>query len=112
MNRREEFIKMARNSRVSDVDSIGDGQVQKKGYVMTVTTGSTPFANGLYQVFLNWNLRTEITHQIRDSGNIIYRVWVKGKNELPKLANIIYNVNVGCDTHKKAYMIQRKNEFT
>lgn len=89
---------------------IGDGWVQKKGYIINVTTGSKQFAIGLYQDFLNWNLRTEITHQINDSGNIIYRVWVKVKNELPKLGNIIYNVNVGCDTRKKAYMIQ-KNEF-
>ena len=27
----------------------------------------------------------------RSGSNLIYRVWVKGKYELPKLANIIYN---------------------
>lgn len=86
----------------------GDGWVQKKGYVMNVTTGSKAFADGLYQVFSAWKLNTEFTTQISDLGNKIFRVWVKGKDELPKLANIIYNVDVGCDTYKKAYMIQRK----
>lgn len=47
-----------------------DGWVQKAGYVMNITTGSLQFAEGLLSV---------------------YRVWVKGKDDLPKLAKIVYN---------------------
>lgn len=86
----------------------GDGWVQPKGYVMNVTTGSEKFANGLLSVFKAWNLRSEISQQITQSGNPIYRVWVKGKDELPKLAKIIYND--ATDNHiayKKEHMTQR-----
>lgn len=69
----------------------GDGWVQKKGYVMNVTSGSKHFAEGLLSVFQSWNLRSEITTQMSQAGNSIYRVWVKGKTDLPKLAKIIYN---------------------
>lgn len=69
----------------------GDGWVQKTGYVMNVTTGSLHFAEGLLTVLQSWNLRSEITSEISQAGNPIYRVWVKGKHTLPKLAKIIYN---------------------
>ncbi|MGP7815718.1 LAGLIDADG family homing endonuclease [Niallia sp. 01092] len=69
----------------------GDGWVQDRGYVMNVTTGSIKFAEGLLSVFKSWNLRTEITSDNRFSKNTIFRVWVKGKYDLPKLAKIIYN---------------------
>lgn len=69
----------------------GDGWVQKTGYVMNVTTGSRIFAEGLLSVFHSWQLRSEITTTVSSASNLIYRVWVKGKNELPKLAKIIYN---------------------
>lgn len=69
----------------------GDGWVQKKGYVMNITTGSFHFAQGLLSTFQSWELQAETTTQIFKSKNIIYRVWVKGKHELPKLAKIIYN---------------------
>jgi hypothetical protein len=89
----------------------GDGWVQKKGYVMNITTGSIGFANGLLSVFQSWDLRTEITSQISNAGNRIYRVWVKGKYELPKLAKIIYNDEMDYYTsYKKDYMTQRINE--
>lgn len=69
----------------------GDGWVQKTGYVMKVTSGSQVFAEGLLSVFQTWQLHSEITTTITQAGNLIYRVWVKGKYELPKLAKIIYN---------------------
>lgn len=69
----------------------GDGWVQRKGYVMNVTTCSSFFAEGLLSVFQSWMLRSEITTETSQSGNLIYRVWIKGKFELPKLANLIYN---------------------
>ncbi|MET3698986.1 LAGLIDADG family homing endonuclease [Bacillus oleivorans] len=69
----------------------GDGWVQRNGYVMNITTGSQSFAEGLLSVFMNWNLRSEISIQNTRKGKHVYRVWVKGKYNLPKLAKIIYN---------------------
>lgn len=69
----------------------GDGWVQKTGYVMNVTSASQNFAEGLLSVFQSWQLRSEITTTVSSADNLIYRVWVKGKYELPKLAKIIYN---------------------
>ncbi|MCM3709684.1 LAGLIDADG family homing endonuclease [Sporosarcina luteola] len=68
----------------------GDGWVQNRGYVMNVTTASELFANGLLSVLQDWNLRSEITIELTQSKKTIYRIWVKGKHDLPKLANILY----------------------
>ncbi|CAM5224119.1 LAGLIDADG DNA endonuclease family protein OS=Ureibacillus acetophenoni OX=614649 GN=SAMN05877842_103170 PE=4 SV=1 [Ureibacillus acetophenoni] len=68
----------------------GDGWIQDRGYVMNITTASADFAAGLQKVFENWGLRNEISTQTTLSNKDIYRVWVKGKNDLIKLANIIY----------------------
>lgn len=68
----------------------GDGWVQNRGYVMNVTTASELFANELFAVFQNWNLRSEITIELTQSKKTIYRIWVKGKQDLPKLADILY----------------------
>lgn len=68
----------------------GDGWVQRTGYVMNITTGSSQFASGLLNVFQTWDLRSEITTTNTKTGKVIYRVWVKGKFDLPKLADIIY----------------------
>ncbi|MBB2478873.1 hypothetical protein H5P36_01480 [Bacillus sp. APMAM] len=68
----------------------GDGWIQSTGYVMNITTASFEFADGLFNVFQSWNLRSEITSTISQVGNAIYRVWVKGKYDLTKLAKIIY----------------------
>ncbi|WP_158674459.1 LAGLIDADG family homing endonuclease [Lysinibacillus antri] len=68
----------------------GDGWVQDRGYVMNVTTASKEFAEGLFNVFNHWILRTEITTETSPSGRCIYRVWVKGKESLSNLAMIIY----------------------
>lgn len=91
----------------------GDGWVQKSGYVMNVTTASIRFAEGLLSVFHSWALHSTITSTTTNTGNIIYRVWVKGKYVLPKLAKIIYR-NAATDNfipHKRDYMMQRIDEL-
>lgn len=86
----------------------GDGWIQKTGYVMNITTGSLIFAVGLLMIFQNWGLKSEITMTTSKSNKSIYRVWVKGKHELPKLAKIIYkDVKDNYVYHKKNYMSQR-----
>ena len=45
-------------------------------------------------VFQSWRLRSEITSEVSQTGNSIYRIWVKGKHTLPKLARIIYNNDI------------------
>ena len=90
----------------------GDGWVQKTGYVMNVTTASKEFAYGLLSVFQSWSLRSEITVDQTQLGKLIYRVWVKGKFELPKLAQIIYNDTLeNYVYHKREKMSQRLNEM-
>ncbi|MGM7634994.1 LAGLIDADG family homing endonuclease [Bacillus sp. Hm123] len=91
----------------------GDGWVQKTGYVMNITTGSKHFAEGLNDVFKKWNLNTETTLTVSQTGKTIYRVWVKGKYELPKLAEIVYaNAGDHYVIYKRERMIQHvfKNE--
>ncbi|KAA0965747.1 hypothetical protein FQ087_05555 [Sporosarcina sp. ANT_H38] len=87
----------------------GDGWVQKTGYVMNVTSGSQDFAAGLLTVFQSWQLRSELTITVSPAGNPIYRIWVKGKYELPKLAEILYT-NATTDNfifYKRQRMSQR-----
>jgi hypothetical protein len=84
----------------------GDGWVQKTGYVMNITTGSKLFAEGLLSVFLSWKLRSEISTHISPASIPIYRVWVKGKNDLPKLAKIIYHDTI------EAYIPYKKERMT
>ncbi|WP_456279311.1 LAGLIDADG family homing endonuclease [Bacillus sp. AK128] len=89
----------------------GDGWVQKTGYVMNITTGSHAFAKGLLSVFNSWHLRSEITVESSKTGNVIYRVWVKGKHVLPELGKIIYNESIEpYYSYKKEYMMQRYNK--
>lgn len=89
----------------------GDGWVQKTGYVMNVTSASQVFSEGLLSTFQLWQLRTDITATVSKMGTPIYRVWVKGKYELPKLAQIIYSNTVDDNyiLHKKERMSQRIN---
>ncbi len=90
----------------------GDGCVQKRGYVMNVTTGSLSFAEGLLSIFQSWKLRSEITSEMNPSGNVVYRVWVKGKYELPKLADIIYNnATDNFIFYKRELLTQRSHEI-
>lgn len=88
----------------------GDGWVQKTGYVMNITSGSKRFTDGLLSVFQSWGLRSEITSEVSQSGNTIYRIWVKGKHTLPKLARIIYNnVTDNYITNKKDCLIRHSD---
>ncbi|WP_053363207.1 LAGLIDADG family homing endonuclease [Bacillus sp. FJAT-27251] len=68
----------------------GDGWVDQEGYVMKVTTASPLFADSLLSVFVSWQLRSDIKKNISKSGHSVFRVSVKGKNDLKKLASIIY----------------------
>ena len=86
----------------------GDGWIQRTAYVMNVTSASQGFAEGLLSVFKKWNLRSEITLQTTKKGTTIYRIWVKGKDDIPKLAKIIYNnCNENCIAYKRELMTQR-----
>ena len=88
----------------------GDGWVQRTGYVMNVTSASKEFAEGLLSVFQSWELRSEITTEMSKAENTIYRIWVKGKYDIPKLAKIIYNdASDYYISIKKKAMIQRTN---
>ncbi|WP_066288217.1 LAGLIDADG family homing endonuclease [Bacillus sp. FJAT-29937] len=90
----------------------GDGWVQKTGYVMNITSGSFQFVNGLFTVFQFWKINCEITSTISQTGKPIYRLWVKGKYELPKLAKIIYeNASDNYIHNKKERMTQRATEL-
>ena len=86
----------------------GDGWVQKTGYVMNVTSGSKDFANGLLAVFRSWELCSEISMESSQADHTIYRIWVKGKNDISKLAQIIYNDTGECyHSEKRKRMTQR-----
>ena len=88
----------------------GDGWVQDTGYVMNITTGSILFAEGLLNVFSTWKLRCEITNEKTKLDRTIYRVWVKGKDDIVKLSYILYNTSFQQVTklHKKHRMCQRQ----
>lgn len=79
----------------------GDGWVQDRGYVMNVTSGSIEFANGLYEVFKSWDLNTSVIQE-----GVYYRIWVKGKQDIINLHNIIYDDSDLYVVKKKARMIQ------
>lgn len=81
----------------------------KKDLKMLGIISNQDFAARLLFVFQSWQLRSEITITVSPAGNYIYRIWVKGKYELPKLAEIIYN-NAASDNfilHKRQRMSQR-----
>lgn len=90
----------------------GDGSVDREGYTMHVASGSRAFAVGFLAVFESWRLRTEITTTVSQLGNPIYRVWVKGKLYLPKLAKIVYADAKSDDFHiyKRVYMTQHSKD--
>ncbi|MGE8205863.1 LAGLIDADG family homing endonuclease [Heyndrickxia sp. NPDC080065] len=89
----------------------GDGWVGREGYEMNVTSGSLNFAQGLLSVFQSWKLKSGITIQKGVKGNPIYRIWVKGKSDLPKLSKIIYSNESSDNFHiyKRVYMTQHSD---
>lgn len=85
----------------------GDGWIQDKGYVMNITTASIDFANGLYNIFAQWNLKTEIKPFKTKNNKPYYRVWIKGKTSVQAVAKIIYNDDCDlCIGYKKQRMTQ------
>jgi hypothetical protein len=92
----------------------GDGWVDKDGYVTNITTGSISFAEGIFAVFQEWELNSLITTTtVQEDKPCIYRVWVKGRKSLKKLAKIIYqDVTDECVIYKKDFMEQSNNYIT
>ncbi len=90
----------------------GDGWVDKEGYVTHITSASLDFAEGVRSVFSNWNLCSEITMLEGKTGHTIYRVWVKGKESLLRLAKIIYADADSNNFHvyKRVYMTQHAKQ--
>ncbi len=86
----------------------GDGWVGREGYEMHVTSASLYFAEDLLSILLSWGLSAKITSFKSKNGTSIYRVWVSGKSDLPKLAKIIYANANSNDFHiyKRVYMTQ------
>lgn len=68
----------------------GDGWVQDRGYTMNVTSGSINFAIQLKKVFSKWNLNSYVRHDKTPLNRDIYRIFVSGKYDIPRLAEIIY----------------------
>ncbi len=56
----------------------GDGSVGKEGYIACYIRQSG-FCRRLLSVFRSWRLKSDITSLVGQTGNTIYRVWVKGK---------------------------------
>lgn len=89
----------------------GDGWVDHEGYTMNVTTGSKLFAERLLLVFQSWNLCSKITNEITQVGNPVYRIWVKGQEYLIRLAEIIYQHEIGdYINYKRVNMSQHSKE--
>lgn len=89
----------------------GDGWVDNEGYTMNITTGSKLFADGLLSTYQSWDLSTTITQEISQVENSIYRVWVKGKNNISRLADIIYKYEIGIYiNYKRINMSQHSKE--
>lgn len=91
----------------------GDGYVDKKGYVVTITTGSSDFAEGLLNVFQKWVISARIRcSKNKNNTSFIYRIVISGKGELIKLSKVIYN-NVSTDhnfvIYKRVYLSQHSN---
>lgn len=73
----------------------GDGWVDNEGYFLQITSASRYFSEELLNVFKFWQLRSGITQQLSPNGNLIYRIWVKGKSSILSLAEILYEYELG-----------------
>ena len=89
----------------------GDGWVDKEGYTMNITTGSILFAEKLLLIFQSWKLNSEITQEISQVENPIYRIWIRGKRDLLQLSEIIYSHEIGSYVnYKRINMSQHSKE--
>ena len=86
----------------------GDGWVDIEGYSMHITTGSKVFSRELEQIFHQWGLNADVRESLSDTGKPIYRTWIRGKNDIAKLSEIIYNSDLNHEIHlkKRARMSQ------
>lgn len=85
----------------------GDGTVDKKGYRMNITTASKSFAHSLHELFQSWDLKSDITSIVTNNNTEIFRVWVKGKESIIKLAELIYkDCNDDCIISKRERLTQ------
>ncbi|WOV89019.1 LAGLIDADG family homing endonuclease [Sporosarcina oncorhynchi] len=84
----------------------GDGWVDRNGYRMNITTASNEFAIGFKAVLERWGLKSTISTIDETATKSIYRVWIKGKYQLLRLANIIYEK---CDTNFVVHKRDRMN---
>lgn len=88
----------------------GDGWVDRNGYRMNITTASIKFAEGITSVYEKWDLKSKITTIDSTSEKLIYRVWIKGKSQLLRLADIIYaNSESNFVEHKRDRMYFHSN---
>ncbi|QTD42045.1 LAGLIDADG family homing endonuclease [Sporosarcina sp. Te-1] len=84
----------------------GDGWVQKEGYQMNITTASEHFANSLMAVFKNWRLIPKREKRFTDLNRPYFRVAVNGKEQIKRLATILYaNSNELCVPSKRERML-------
>ncbi|QST01739.1 hypothetical protein IMZ31_09350 [Pontibacillus sp. ALD_SL1] len=91
----------------------GDGWVDREGYVMNVTSASLSFAKGILETFRAWELRCNLTRQLSSSQKVYYRVWVKGKEDLLKLSDIVYQHAIeDCVYHKRDLMKNPEHKST
>lgn len=86
----------------------GDGWVDKEGYVVNVTTASAAFAKSLLAVLQVWHLKAELSSSVSKTSNKFYRIWVRGKDSVVKLASIIYENTQDDNFHiyKRIFMTQ------
>ncbi|OCA90710.1 hypothetical protein A8F94_02200 [Bacillus sp. FJAT-27225] len=85
----------------------GDGHVDQQGYMVTVTSGSIFFSEGLLSVLQTWGLRSKI-HTVKSNNKIpIYRIIVSGKESVKSLSEIIYiNGDDNCVLSKRDKMMR------
>lgn len=87
----------------------GDGWVQDRGYVMNITSGSFDLSMGVYDVFRDWGLNSDVQMYENKNGSTFYRTWVRGKQDLINLHNIIYDDSDLFVEKKKMRMAQHIN---
>ena len=88
----------------------GDGWVQDRGYIVTITSASEKFSNTLKDIFISWELNTRINGQKTERGNPIYRIIVSGKQDVINLYDIIYDDSDLFVERKKLRMGQHKSK--
>ena len=69
----------------------GDGYIRKKGYEISITTGSEIFAEQLKNSFINlFNIEPKIYKNSKNRKNTIYNVTILGKEKVKFVLNELY----------------------